>query len=68
MPTTDFCSKDWLTVTEVSRLVRLSKPTVYQLASKNQIPHYRPSGGKLLFDRAEVEAWIMAGRVESPKS
>ena len=29
----------------------------------NQIPHYKPNGKQIYFDRAEVEAWMKQNRV-----
>jgi excisionase family DNA binding protein len=48
-----------LTTEEVAELLRVSKKTVYNWNYQGQgPPRYRPSGGRLLFDRTEVEAWL----------
>lgn len=39
----------------------LSKPRIYALVSARQIPHAK-RGNKLYFNRAEVLAWIAAGK------
>ena len=43
----------------------MSKSHIYKLTSANQIPHYKPNGKHLYFDRAEVEAWMKRGRVQT---
>ncbi len=46
-----------LTVAEVAGHLRLGTRTVYDLVARKGLPHRR-AGGKLLFDLAEVEAWL----------
>ena len=57
--------KNVLTLTDVAALTGLSKSHLYKLTSKKAIPHYRPSGKAVYFDRKEVEDWLRRGRVES---
>ena len=40
-----------------------SVDSLYNKCYRKQIPHYKPSGGKLYFLREELDAWIAAGRV-----
>ena len=35
----------------------------YKLTCSHQIPHYKPNGKQIYFDRAEVEAWMKQNRV-----
>ena len=42
-------------------VTRLSKPRLYALVSARGIPHSK-RGNKLYFDRAELLAWVTAGR------
>lgn len=46
-------------------ITRLSKSRLYVLVSARQIPHAK-RGNKLYFIRAELQAWIAAGRRSSP--
>lgn len=56
--------KDTLDVAEVAQYASLSKDYVYQLVHQRKIPHYKNSGGKLLyFDKAEIDRWLKAHRV-----
>lgn len=42
-------------------ITRLSKPRIYALVSARGIPHSK-RGNKLYFNRAELLAWVTAGR------
>lgn len=42
-------------------ITRLARRTIYKLTHRREIPHRRV-GGRLYFRRAELEAWIDAGR------
>lgn len=56
-------SKTVLMIQDVSALTGLSASTIYQMTSKHQIPHYKPTGRLLYFDRQEVEAWMKQNRI-----
>lgn len=43
------------------QITRLSKPRIYGLVSAREIPHYK-RGNKLYFNRAELLAWVEAGK------
>jgi excisionase family DNA binding protein len=51
--------KPYLSLAEASDLTGLSKPTLYRLTSQKQIPHIK-RGGKLLFNRQELVAWLQS--------
>lgn len=52
-----FCFED------VALLTGFSKSHLYKLTCSHQIPHYKPNGKQIYFDRAEVEAWMKRNRV-----
>lgn len=56
-------AKPMLTIEDVSKLTGLSKSYLYQLTSQNQIPHYKPQGGKVFFDRQELTDWLKQNRI-----
>ena len=56
-------SKKVLTVQDVAALTGLSLSTLYQMTSKQQIPHYKPTGKHVYFDRGEIEEWMKQNRV-----
>lgn len=56
-------AKNVLTLSDVALLTGLSKGHIYMLTSKKLIPHYKPNGRLLYFDRSEVEDWQKRNRV-----
>ena len=59
-------SKTWLTVDEVADYLGLTTNTVYQYVSQGRIPFNKlPNGRKLLFNRQELDRWIVSGRQET---
>ena len=58
-------SKSTLLIADVATMTGLSKSHIYKLTCTNQIPHYKPNGKHLYFDRSEVEAWMKRGRVQT---
>lgn len=58
-------AKNVLTLEDVSLLTGLSKSHLYKLTCNHQIPHYKPNGKQLYFERAEIEAWMKQGKVST---
>lgn len=55
-----------LSVSEVSRLLRLSRRTIERLAGRGILPYYQlPVRGGLRFDRAAVLLWLASRHRES---
>ena len=44
-------------IDEACELVHLAKPTIYKMAQKGLIPHYKPTK-ELLFRRSELVKWV----------
>lgn len=55
-------AKSVLTIEEAVFLTGLSKGYLYRLTSSSEIPHYKPSGGKLYFKKSEIEDWLLRNR------
>ena len=53
---------DVVDITEAAELTGLSKNTIYQYSSRNQIPKLEGKTKKLLFSRKELLAWLKADR------
>jgi excisionase family DNA binding protein len=53
-----------LDVKQAANYLRLKVTTLYEKTSRKLIPHFK-KGNKLLFKRAELEAWISEGKVKS---
>jgi excisionase family DNA binding protein len=58
-------AKNVLDIDDVALLTGLSKSHIYYLTCNSQIPHYKPTGKHLYFDRAEVESWMKRNRVNT---
>lgn len=56
-------AKNILCLDDVALLTGFSKSYLYKLTCTRQIPHYKPGGKLIYFDRAEVEAWMKQNRV-----
>jgi hypothetical protein len=37
-------------------------PQLYRLTSTRQIPFYSPTGGKLYFNKEELDSWMLSNR------
>lgn len=58
-------TKNVLDVNEVALFTGLSKSHIYKLTCYNEIPHYKPNGKNVFFDKAEIEAWMKRNRVNT---
>lgn len=58
-------AKNVLTLEDAALLTGLSKSWLYKATCKNEIPHYKPNGKMLYFDRKEIEDWMKQGRVKT---
>lgn len=56
-------AKNVLCFDDVVLLTGLSKSHLYKLTCSHQIPHYKPNGKQIYFDRVEIEAWMKQNRV-----
>lgn len=58
-------AKNVLNLEEVAILTGLTKAYLYKLSSSKQIPHYKPTGKVIYFDKKEIESWLKRNRVSS---
>ena len=56
-----------LTLAEAAAYMHMSKQTLYGLTSRSEIQHFKPSGKKIYFLRADLDAWLTRNRV-TPRS
>lgn len=54
--------REILSVDALSEYAGLSKDAIYRKAGRGEIPHAK-RGKRLYFDRAEIDAWLMARKV-----
>ncbi len=50
---------------EACRFLNLSKSYLYQLTSKGLIPHYKPQGKMLYFERDKLKNWLLQNPVKT---
>lgn len=55
--------KNALTFDEGAIFTGISKSHLYKLTSASIVPHYKPRGKMIYFDRAELEKWLLQNRV-----
>ncbi|MGL5980914.1 MAG: helix-turn-helix domain-containing protein [Phocaeicola sp.] len=60
-----FISKNVLSFEEASKFLNLSKSYLYKLTSGNLIPHYKPQGKMLYFEKSELEGWLRQNSVKT---
>ena len=63
MRTAESNPKAVLTFAEAVAYMGLSPSYVYKLTSGRKIPHYKPCGKVLFFNRLELESWLQQNRV-----
>ena len=60
-----FLTKSVLSFDEASRFLNLSKSYLYKLTAGNLIPHYKPQGKMLYFEKSELEAWLRQNPIKT---
>lgn len=55
-------NKTVLNIDEVAQFTGLSKLYLYKLTSKNEIPHSKPNGKNVFFNKSEIENWLLRNR------
>ena len=58
-------TKEVLTFDEAATFTGLSKSYLYKLTSGQKVPHYKPAGKLVYFNRAELQAWLQQNRVST---
>lgn len=62
---TTLAAKNVFTFEEAAFITGLQKSHLYRLTSQHEIPHYKPNGKMLYFDRKELEEWMKRNRVQT---
>jgi excisionase family DNA binding protein len=57
--------KPMMNFKECRDYISCSPSYLYKMTSKGEIPHYKPHGKKLYFDRAEIDEWLRQGKVRT---
>lgn len=58
-------NKNTFTLDECAAYTGMSPSHLYKLTSAGEIPHYKPRGKMLYFDRAEIDAWLCQNRIST---
>ena len=58
-------NKQTLNIDEAAAFTGLAVSYLYKLTSTQEIPHYKPRGKILYFDRSELETWLKKGKVKT---
>jgi excisionase family DNA binding protein len=53
-----------LDIKQAAEFLKLKINTLYEKTSRKQIPHFK-KGNKLYFNRADLQEWIMKGKVKT---
>ena len=48
-----------LTLIEAAKFLDLSRSHLYKLTSECKIPHFKPNGKRIYFDKSELVQWLM---------
>ena len=57
-------TKEVLNFNETCQYLELSQSHLYKLTSTGAIPHYKPNGKKIYFNRPELDAWLLRNRAD----
>ena len=55
--------KNVLSFDDVRLLTGFSRSYLYRLTCERKIPHSKPTGKSIFFDRKEVEQWLLSNKV-----
>lgn len=58
-------SKETLDFEETATYINQSRSYLYKLTSQGLIPHYKPNGKKIYFNRSELDSWMLQNKVYS---
>jgi excisionase family DNA binding protein len=57
--------KEVLNFTDACEYLEFSASHLYKLTSSSVIPHYKPNGKKIYFNRTELDTWLLSNRTSS---
>ena len=55
-------NKETLNFKEAARYLDVSRSHLYKLTYTKQIPHYKPRGKQVYFERRELDRWLLQNR------
>jgi excisionase family DNA binding protein len=54
--------REVLTFPQAARYLDVSRSHLYKLTAKKAIPHSKPRGKQVYFERRELDAWLLQGK------
>ena len=60
-----FLAKEVISLEEASIYLDISRSTLYKMTSAKQIPHYKPNGKLVYFEKSELNSWLRQNPVKS---
>ena len=63
MTINEICAKAVLSLPNAGIYTGIPKSTLYKLTASRKIPHSKPTGGKLYFDRLDLDNFLRGNRV-----
>lgn len=60
-----YASKNVLSFEEACKYLNLSKSYLYKLTSAQMIPHYKPQGKMIYFEKDALDAWLRQNPVKT---
>ncbi len=54
-----------MSLEEAAKYLNISKSYLYRLTSRSIIPHFKPGGKKIFFDKKDLDRYLMSNRVSS---
>ena len=58
-------NKAVLTFNEAAEYTGLSKSYLYKLTSAGMVPHSKPNGKQVYFDKLEIDSWLLKNKVKT---
>lgn len=58
-----YTTKNVFTFMEACMYLGISESLLYELTASKEIPHYKPRGKMLYFDKAELDGWLKQSNV-----
>ncbi|PQJ72782.1 helix-turn-helix domain-containing protein [Polaribacter butkevichii] len=58
-------NKKVLTIEEAADLTGYKPSYLYKLTSAKEIPHSKPNGGSIFFNKEKLESWMLQNEVKS---
>ena len=54
-----------LTLSEAANYIGLSKSSLYKFTHKKQVPHFKPRGKMIYFNREDLDVWLLKNRIST---